>query len=126
MSADMSKRQRTLTDVAVDRMKLEGERPWRALRRATAALTPVALLAIAAQDGAGEDGRWPKQVEYAAYWEMDVRMAQRQWQDFENVFGEDADINAFAHAIVDAYPGRRLTRRDVGIAHGFPADLALA
>jgi hypothetical protein len=84
---------------------------------------PVGL-AIAYRRGAGEDGRWPTQGQYASYWAITDRTAQREWERYREIFGEDADPQYLARQLDDAY-GLRLeqSRAAESMALVAPASL---
>jgi hypothetical protein len=91
-----TKKQQTLAEVAY--INLRGEYGGglggtiKASKKASEALTTAACLAIAAHRGAAEDGGWPTQAEYARYWKISERQAQREWAVFKQAFpGETPD-----------------------------------
>lgn len=81
----------------------------------------VVGLAIAHVRGAGADGQWPNQVEYAAYWGITERTAQRRWALYRHVFGEDAEPRVLAKALV-AEQAPRLADDDTALAVGWEAS----
>ena len=119
---DVPKRMtRTLGEVAaMNLIQSEGLKPWKATRAAADAVSTVACLAIAALSGAGE-GNWPTQAEYAAYWKIAERTAQRQWADFRRAFPEEQTPDRLARLVRDDY-GRRLQESGVSAVLSMPAE----
>lgn len=90
-----AKKQQTLVEVAF--VNLRGEfggglgGTLKASKKASEVLTTAACLAIAAHRGAASDGDWPTQADYARYWKISERQAQREWAVFKQAFGESPD-----------------------------------
>ena len=80
-------------------------------------------LAIAHADGAGTGNAWPTQVEYATYWSVTERTAQRQWALFRSVFG--GDPYPLAEHIYTRYSAS-VRNRELSIAFDMPASLLAA
>jgi hypothetical protein len=86
--------------------KKPGARDWmRASKLAAQAVLLPVQLAIANAHGAGADG-WPTQQEYAAWWKISERSAQREWAEFRQVFGAEADPYDLAQRIAANYGAR--------------------
>jgi hypothetical protein len=83
----MARRQPVLADQAVHNLVQGGMGKVRANVVAAQALTHVWQLAYAAH----KLDHWPTQAEYAAYWEVNERTAQRHWETFRRAFpGQDS------------------------------------
>jgi hypothetical protein len=77
----------------------------------------VVELAIAHANGAGSDGDWPTQLEYAAYWKITDRTAQRRWKLYREVMrdaGLSEDPYVLAKALFAEY-SRRLADADASV-----------
>jgi hypothetical protein len=99
-----------------------GVRDWaRASKAAADAVALPVAIAIAYEAGAGADG-WPSQLEYAAWWKVSERSAQREWATFRRVFGESVDPYELAQAIYANYRSR-LRQQDVSVAYDLPSAL---
>jgi hypothetical protein len=129
-SAKGQHREMSLGEVAV--RNLHGENGGgrvallKAMKKAAEALAVPVCLAIAAERGAGGDG-WPTQMEYAKYWKLSDRQAQRDWQIFKRAFPGEDDPHRIARAIVADYELRRRLlqgeRGDPAVAFSVPAAL---
>ena len=121
-------RQATLAEVGIARLKQDGVGTIKAFKLTADALaTPVAL-AIAQVKGAGVDV-WtqPTQAEYAAFWKLPLRTAQREWALYRHVFGEEARPETVAARLVLDY-GRRLEEQggNPSLVLNAPATLLVA
>jgi hypothetical protein len=100
-----------------------GVRDWmRASKLAAQAVTLPVMLAIAHEQGAGTDGGWPTQLEYAEWFRMSERSAQREWATFRRVFGPEVDVYDVAQRIYANYRVR-LREQDASVAYDVPAAL---
>ncbi len=86
-------------------------------------MTTVVSLAICAQMRDEGDG-WPTQAEYAAWWKISERQAQREWELFKRAFPGEESPDRIAQLMVANY-GRRLAeggkRGNPGLAWSLPA-----
>jgi gamma-glutamyltranspeptidase len=112
----------TLGEVAFLNLRAQGYGTVRAMKAAADALTTAATLAIAASQS--ENG-FPTQAEYAAYWKLSQRSAQREWERFRKAFPHEDGPERLARAIVAEY-SRRLAKEDPSMAFGLPASLLTA
>lgn len=118
-------KQQTLVEVAF--VNLRGEfgggigGTLKASEKASEILTTAACLAIATHRGAADDGGWPTQAEYARYWKISERQAQREWAVFKQAFGETPD--RLARFLVTEYCGRVATE-DPTFVFSVPAPAA--
>ena len=128
-SRAMAARQATLADVAIANLRPQYGTgrlaTLKAMKKAADAIAVAACLAIAAEKGAGRDGDWPTQAEYAAWWKMTDRHAQREWQLFRRAFPGEEGPERLAKWLLTEY-GRRLAEGDQGnpsVALTAPATL---
>lgn len=117
-------RQRTLADVAFANLRAAGYGTWRAHLLTARVIATLGKLAMAAHAGAGADD-WPTQVEYADYWEISPRTAQREWHLFGQAFElepdrVDAELERMARWALSQY-GARLGDRASELS-SLPAD----
>lgn len=114
---------RTLPQLAFVNLRSQGY-GWRdSFNKASEALSTAVALAVAYRSGAGADGAWPTQAEYAAFCEVDVRTAQREWRVFREAFPGEKDPRRLAELLAREY-GRRL--EDRGAMLSAPATLLAA
>lgn len=122
-----SKRQQTLAEVAY--INLRGEfggglgGTLKASKKASEALTTAACLAIAAHRGAAEDGGWPSQAEYARYWKISERQAQREWAVFKQAFPNEESPERMAKYLATEYRAR-VASEDPSFVFSVPAAAA--
>lgn len=117
----------TLVEVAVGNLTADGMKPIKATITASRVLANTWALAYAAHEL--NLGRWPTQVEYAAYWKMPERTAQREWALFRQAFpGEESPDRLARH--IAAELGKRIAQRETTAAAALtlpaPGALALA
>jgi hypothetical protein len=113
----------TLAELAFVNLRAAGY-GWReSFSRATDALDTASSLAIAYLKGAGTDGAWPTQAEYAEHYGITTRTAQRQWHVFREAFPDEASPERIAEIFAREY-GRRL--EDRGAMLSAPASLVAA
>jgi hypothetical protein len=79
-----------------------------------------ACLAITAERGASADGGWPTQAEYAEYWKMSDRQAQREWKLVKRAFPGEDGPDRLAKAMHANYRARLSEK--VSYAFSIPAD----
>lgn len=117
----------TLAQVAYIRAREAGFGTLKAYKVASDALQLPICLAIAQVKGAAADGGWPTQSEYARFWKMTDRTAQREWALYRQVFGPDAKPEDLARQLVAEY-GRRLEKDEAGpsLVMSAPASLLAA
>jgi hypothetical protein len=121
------KRPLTLAEVAV--VNLRGEYgsglggTLKATKKGAEAVTTAACLAIAAHHGAAEDGGWPTQAEYARYWKISERQAQREWALFKAAFPNEESPDRIARFLSNEYRSR-LADRDASFVFSVPAAAA--
>ena len=100
----------------------------KATKKASEAVTTAACLAIAASKGAGRDG-WPTQAEYASWWRISERQAQREWQLFKLAFPTEHDgPDRIARWLLAEYASRlaKGERGDPSVALSAPSTALLA
>jgi hypothetical protein len=121
------KRQQTLAELAF--VNLRGEfggglgGTLKASKKASEALTTAACLAIAAHLGAAENGGWPSQAEYARYWKISERQAQREWAVFKQAFPREDSPDRLAKFLVTEYRAR-VASEDPSFVFSVPAAAA--
>lgn len=116
----------TLAEVAVTNLRNSGVGPIASVKKASDALGTAVALAIAALRGAATDGGWPTQAEYATYWKITERTAQREWALFRQAFPNETSPDRLARWLTVEYR-RRLEQGDTSLVLSLPADaLALA
>lgn len=121
------KRQQTLAELAYINLRsdfgggLGGT--IKASKKASEALTTVACLAIAAHRGAAENGGWPSQAEYARYWKISERQAQREWAVFKQAFPGEDSPERVAKILVNDYRAR-VASEDPSFVFSVPAAAA--
>jgi|SRR5579884_3010398 len=103
----------TLVQVAYARARQSGAGTLKAYKLASDAVQLPVCLAIAQVKGAAADGGWPTQAEYARFWGLTDRTAQREWARYREVFGPDARPEELARQLVAEY-GRRLAEGERG------------
>jgi hypothetical protein len=101
---------------------------FRAAKTASDVFGVPVELAIAHANGAGSDGEWPTQQEYAAYWKVTERTAQRRWKLYREVMrdaGLDPSPYVLAKALFAEYSSR-LADGDGSVAWEAPGSLLAA
>lgn len=122
-----AKREQTLAEVAFLNLRsgygngLGGT--LKASKKASEALTTAACLAIAAHRGAAADGGWPSQAEYAIYWKISERQAQREWAVFKQAFPGEESPDRLAKLLVNEYRAR-VASADPSFVFSVPAAAA--
>lgn len=121
-------RDMTLAEVAFRNLVAEYEDPQhpriatlKATKKAAEAITTVACLAICADKGAGVDGGWPTQAQYADWWNITERQAQREWELFKRAFPGEESPDRMAQVLLARH--RRLlegARGKPGVAFSVP------
>ena len=96
----------------------------KATKKAAEAVATLACLAIAAEKGGAADGGWPTQAEYAAYWKLSERQAQREWQLVKRAFPGEDGPDRLAKALWVEYRTRLIERSgpNVQLRLSIPAD----
>ena len=99
----------------------------RATKEAAEAVSTIGCLAIAHNMGAGEGGRWPTQYEYAAYWKVTLRRAEREWALVRRAFPGEKGPDRMAKIVALEF-ARRLESSGPGAAFSVPyaGEVALA
>ena len=87
-------RQLPLTAIAYLNLQAAGEKRIKAMRHAADACATIWALAYA--NYKLDLGRWPTQAEYAEYWNISERSAQREWANFRNAFPTEEDPEGLA------------------------------
>lgn len=118
----MTRKPPTLVEVAVRNLVEGGMSTMKATVAASRAVAVGWQLAYAAH----ERGSWPTQAEYAEFWKVDVRTAERDWARVKLAFGEDSPEPIARHLYVEL--GKRLDKRDASAAAALsvPAPLQYA
>lgn len=110
----------TLGEVAFRNLEAAGYGRIRAMKKASEALTTVSCLAIAASRS--ENG-FPTQAEYAAYWKLSERSAQREWDLFRKAFPGEDSPERLARLVVSEYAARLAKTEDPSLAFSLPATV---
>jgi len=113
---------RTLVEVAAERFEANGAGRVRSIKMAADVMATVGCLAIA---GYRSENGWPTQAQYAAYWKMDERTAQREWSRFREAFPEEGTPDRLAQAMVLDF-GARMAQAKPAAGLSLPADLVTA
>lgn len=131
--AEMPRRAaRTIGEVgAVNLLAASGDPGMRsqlaAVKHGAEAATTIACLAIAAANGAGTDDGWPTQAEYAAYWKLNQRRAEREWALVRRAFPGEAGPDRLAKLLVADFSARlRSEGPSAALSLPFPGDVAVA
>lgn len=89
---------KTLTEVAYLNLRNQGIGPLAAINRAADAIATIGALALARRDF----DHWPTQVEYATFWKVSERTAQREWARVKEAFpGEDGPERLARHVYAE-------------------------
>ena len=129
-------RTKTLAEEAADRFYLLAKRDGRdgkiealkAVKRGADVMTTAWCLAIA---GRRSENGWPSQADYAAFWGIDERSAQREWHFWRevfgnpDVFGDQLDINDVAQRLVAEF-GATLDKAEPQAGLSVPAAVLTA
>lgn len=95
----------------------------RAMKKAAEACTTIACLAIAAINSS-DDG-FPTQLDYAAYWKLSERSAQREWALFKKAFPGEDSPERLARWLMTEYASRLSKREDASVAFSAEAPATL-
>jgi len=99
----------------------------KAVKRGAAAATTLACLAIAAINGAAEDGGWPTQADYSAYWKRDLRHSQREWALVREAFPGEEGPDRLARILALDYRQRLVSDGpSAALSFAFPTGLPTA
>ena len=101
----------------------EGYGTVQAMKKAAEACTTIACLAIAAIKSP-EDG-FPTQLDYAAYWKLSERTAQREWALFKKAFPGEESPERLARWLASEYAARLSKREDASVAFSAEAPATL-
>jgi hypothetical protein len=113
----MPAKQLPLQGIAYLNLRARGYGLIRAGRGAVAGCLPVVQLAIARE----HVGHWPSQAEYARYWNLKERTAQRHWAQFRDAFPGEETPERLAKLIFAEYQGR--LSEDCVFTEPAPAEL---
>lgn len=94
----------TLVDVAVANLRAAGSNPAKASVQAAKALSTVWALAITAE----KLDHWPTQADYAEYWRIPERTAQREWAAVRAAFPTEQTPDRLAQRVRATVAGQRL------------------
>lgn len=113
----------SLAEVAITNLVNDGVSPLKAGIKMGRVMATVWALAVAAESL----GDWPSQVEYAAYWKVSERSAQREWEAFREAFPGEESPDRLARHLRSQVIGSRL-KSEPAAAYGlpFPQDLVAA
>ena len=113
----------TLAEVAAANLQASGRGQIKAMVEAGKAIGIVAALCVCAQR---TDGDWPSQRDYAAYWDMTERTAQREWALVRAAFPGEDGPDRIARAVY-AEAGKRISSSPAtALSLRVPDGLALA
>jgi len=107
----MARPPRTLSEHALVNLRAAGVGPLKAPVVAAQVVTDIWALAFAAF----ELGHWPTQPEYAAFWKITDRTAQRQWARFRQAFPDESSPDRLAR-LLQSEMGKRMAERDSSAA----------
>lgn len=119
----MARAPRTLAEFAFEGLRRSGVGQIKAAVQGAQVVADIWALAFAAH----QLGHWPTQPEYAAFWKITDRTAQRQWARFRQAFPDESSPDRLARWMVSEL-GRRMADRDsVRDAQSLrPPDLVVA
>lgn len=100
----------------------EGYGTVQAMKKAAEACTTIACLAIAAINS---DEGFPSQLDYAAYWKLSERTAQREWALFKKAFPGEESPERLARWLMSEYASRLSKRQDASVAFSAEAPATL-
>ena len=93
------------------------------MKKAAEACTTIACLAIAAIKS--PDDGFPTQLDYAAYWKLSERTAQREWSLFKKAFPGEESPERLARWLPSEYASRLSKREDATVAFSAEAPATL-
>jgi hypothetical protein len=106
---------------ASGKTRLSMREQFKCAKLAADAVATIACLAITAEALGRDRSTWPTQQEYADFWKVNVRHAQRQWALVKQAFpGEDGPDRLAQH--LWANWRRDLARRRSDFALSVPAE----
>lgn len=109
-------------EVAATNLILQGDGKLKSLTTAGRIGSILAQLIVCARNYDG-DG-WPTQADYAAYWKITDRTAQREWALFRRAFPGEDGPDRIAQAIVHQQGARRVAENPASVM-SLPAPPAL-
>ena len=118
-------REETLIEVAARVARGKTGSRVKGMKLAADALVLPVMLAEAKQKGAAGGDGWPTQGEFAEYWQMNRRTAERYWARYRELFGEAADPKDLAAAILVDYADR-VARGEQAFVYSAPGRLLVA
>lgn len=89
-----------------------------AVKGAQAIATVVALGVVARERAYGD---WPSQADYAGYWEISERNAQREWAHFRRAFPHEDSPDRLARVLLEKH-GTELVEGGAGFAFALPVQ----
>lgn len=104
--AHVSPRQRTpsLLELAISNLRAQGHSWPAATVKGAQACSTIWQLAYQHDD----EGRWPTQEQFAAYWKTPLRSVQRDWSRFRQAFPREADPERIAKLVAIEIERRQL------------------
>jgi hypothetical protein len=118
------KRSPTLAEVAFLNLRAEYggglSGTLKATKKSAEAVATFAALSMAAVNGASEDG-WPTQAEYAAYWKITERQAQREWALVRRAFPSEDSPDRIARQLANDHRARLSRAADPSFAFSIDA-----
>jgi hypothetical protein len=117
---------KNLAEVAAQNLRVtHGYRTLPAMKAAADACATVACLAIAGHVALSEGREWPTQREYAKYWKLPQRTAEKQWADWRKAFSflNEQTPDRMARAVANEYQGQ-LRKRDATMGLSLGAEFA--
>lgn len=111
-------RQLPLTAIAFLNLQAAGEGKLRSYKHAAEACEPIWLLAYARH----KLDHWPTQAEYAAFWKISERSAQREWALFRRGFPTEESPERLARWLYSEVAAR-IEDRSTALSVIAPRDL---
>lgn len=105
----MGRMAKNLAEVAAQNLRVNhGYGTLKAMKASADACATVACLAIAGHKALSEGRDWPTQREYAEYWKIPERTAQKQWADWRKAFSflDEQTPDRMARAVTNEYQGQ--------------------
>lgn len=101
----------------------EGYGTVRAMKKTADACATIACLAITAINS--PDDGFPSQLDYARYWKLSERSAQREWALFKKAFPSEDSPERLARWLMTEYASRLSKREDASVAFSAEAPAML-
>lgn len=116
-------RQLPLVAVAVINLQVAGEGKLKSMKHAADACQTIWALAYA--NYKLDLGHWPTQAEYADYWKISERTAQREWANFRKAFPTEENPENLARWLTSEVAAR-IADQSTALTVNAPGDLVPA